>query len=62
MTSRARRRVIVDDIIGTAGTLAAAAEAVSDAGASRIYAAATHGHFSGDAWENLRLAASSRWS
>ena len=45
--------LIVDDIIGTAGTLAAAAQAVRDAGARRIYAAATHGNFSGDAWENL---------
>ncbi|MGO9903154.1 MAG: ribose-phosphate diphosphokinase [Solirubrobacteraceae bacterium] len=48
--------LIVDDIIGTAGTLAAAAQAVRDAGARRIYAAATHGNFSGDAWENLAAA------
>jgi ribose-phosphate pyrophosphokinase len=45
--------LIVDDMIGTAGTLAAAAQAVRDAGARRIYAAATHGNFSGNAWENL---------
>ena len=45
--------LIVDDIIGTAGTLAAAAQAVRDAGARRVYAAATHGNFSGRAWENL---------
>ncbi|HUY59949.1 MAG TPA: ribose-phosphate pyrophosphokinase [Solirubrobacteraceae bacterium] len=45
--------VIVDDIIGTAGTLKAAADAVRDAGASRLYAAATHGLFSGNAFENL---------
>ncbi len=48
--------LIVDDIIGTAGTLSAAAQAVRDAGARRIYAAATHGNFSGDAWENLASA------
>jgi ribose-phosphate pyrophosphokinase len=48
--------VLVDDIIDTAGTLKAAAEAVQDAGARRVYAAATHGVFSGDAWENLRAA------
>jgi len=48
--------LIVDDIIGTAGTLAAAAQAVRDAGARRIYAAATHGNFSGQAWENLARA------
>jgi ribose-phosphate pyrophosphokinase len=50
---RDKTAVIVDDIIGTAGTLRAAADAVKDAGASRVYAAATHGLFSGDAYENL---------
>ena len=45
--------VLVDDIIDTAGTLKAAAQAVRDAGAQRVYAAATHGVFSGNAWENL---------
>ncbi len=48
--------LIVDDIIGTAGTLKAAAQAVRDAGARRLYAAATHGNFSGDAWQNLAAA------
>ena len=48
--------VLVDDIIDTAGTLKAAAMAVRDAGARRIYAAATHGVFSGNAWENLASA------
>jgi ribose-phosphate pyrophosphokinase len=48
--------VLVDDIIGTAGTLKAAARAVYDAGARRVYAAATHGNFSGNAWENLASA------
>ena len=48
--------VIVDDIIDTAGTLKAAAQAVHDAGARRVYAAATHGVFSGNAWENLAAA------
>jgi ribose-phosphate pyrophosphokinase len=48
--------LLVDDMIGTAGTLAAAAQAVKDAGARRIYAAATHGNFSGNAWENLTSA------
>jgi ribose-phosphate pyrophosphokinase len=48
--------VLVDDIIATAGTLRAAAQAVRDAGARRIYAAATHGEFSGDAWQNLATA------
>lgn len=45
--------VLVDDIIDTAGTLKAAAQVVHDAGARRVFAAATHGVFSGNAWENL---------
>ena len=53
---RGKTAVIVDDIIGTAGTLKAAADAVLDAGASRVYAAATHGLFSGNAFENLAAA------
>jgi ribose-phosphate pyrophosphokinase len=48
--------VIVDDIIGTAGTLKAAAQAIHSGGAARVYAAATHGNFSGNAWENLDAA------
>jgi ribose-phosphate pyrophosphokinase len=48
--------VLVDDIIDTAGTLKAAARAVHEAGARRVYAAATHGVFSGNAWENLASA------
>ncbi len=51
-----RTALIVDDMIGTAGTLKAAALAVHDAGAKRVYAAATHGNFSGNAWENLAAA------
>ena len=53
---RDKTALLVDDMIGTAGTLAAAAQAVRDAGARRIYAAATHGNFSGHAWENLAAA------
>jgi ribose-phosphate pyrophosphokinase len=48
--------VIVDDLIDTAGTLRAAAETVRAAGAKAVYAAATHGVFSGRAWENLEAA------
>ena len=48
--------LLVDDMITTAGTLAAAAQAVRDAGAKRIFVAATHGNFSGNAWENLASA------
>ena len=45
--------VIIDDIIDTAGTLCAAAETLLDHGAAKVYAAATHGVFSGAAYENL---------
>ena len=48
-----RRAVIVDDIIDTGGTLAAGAQTVIDAGASEVYAVATHGLFSGQAFETL---------
>jgi ribose-phosphate pyrophosphokinase len=53
---RDKTAVIVDDMIDTAGTLKAAAQAVHEAGAKRIYAAATHGVFSGNAFENLEQA------
>jgi ribose-phosphate pyrophosphokinase len=45
--------VIVDDIIDTAGTLRAAGETVLAAGATKVYAAATHAVFSGGAFETL---------
>jgi ribose-phosphate pyrophosphokinase len=48
-----RVAVIVDDIIDTGGTLSAGAQTVLDAGASAVYAVATHGIFSGNAFETL---------
>jgi ribose-phosphate pyrophosphokinase len=45
--------VLVDDMIDTAGTLAAAARTVLEEGAARVIAAATHGVFSGPAYERL---------
>jgi ribose-phosphate pyrophosphokinase len=51
---RGKTAVIVDDMIDTAGTLCAAAKTVKEAGAERVYAAATHAVFSGNAFENLR--------
>jgi ribose-phosphate pyrophosphokinase len=45
--------VLVDDMIDTAGTLSAAARAVMDEGAARVIAVATHGVFSGPAYERL---------
>ena len=53
---RGKTAVIVDDIIDTAGTLQAAARTVKEAGAEKVYAAATHAIFSGDAYENLEAA------
>jgi ribose-phosphate pyrophosphokinase len=51
---KGRKAVIVDDMIDTGGTLAAGAQTVLDAGASEVYAVATHGLFSGDAFNTLR--------
>jgi ribose-phosphate pyrophosphokinase len=45
--------VIVDDIIDTGGTLAAGAQTVLDSGAAKVFAVATHGLFSGRAYETL---------
>lgn len=53
---RGKTAIVIDDIIDTAGTLCAAGEALMKAGARRVLAAATHGVFSGAAFE--RLAAS----
>jgi len=50
---KGKTAVIVDDLIDTAGTLRAAAEAVKGEGAKRVLAAATHPVFSGNAFENL---------
>lgn len=49
-----RCAVLIDDIIDTAGTLCAGARVVKEAGATRIFAAATHGLLSGRAVERLR--------
>jgi ribose-phosphate pyrophosphokinase len=53
---KGKTAIIVDDMIDTGGTLAAAGRTVLDEGASRVYAAATHAVFSGNAWENLAKA------
>ena len=50
---KGRKAVIVDDMIDTGGTLAVGAQTVLDAGASEVYAVATHGLFSGNAFETL---------
>jgi ribose-phosphate pyrophosphokinase len=51
---KGKTAVIVDDIIGTGSTLSAAAQTVLDEGAERVFAVATHGLFSGDAFRNLQ--------
>ena len=45
--------VLVDDIVDTAGTLTQAAKAIVDAGATSVYAFATHGVLSGPAIERI---------
>jgi ribose-phosphate pyrophosphokinase len=45
--------VLVDDMIDTAGTICAAADQLTQRGASRVIAATTHGVFSGQALERL---------
>jgi ribose-phosphate pyrophosphokinase len=50
---RGKTAVLVDDMIDTAGTLCAAANTVLEEGAARVIATATHGVFSGPAYERL---------
>ncbi len=51
---RGQEVVVVDDMIDTAGTLVKAAQALKDQGATRVYAAASHGVLSGPAIQRLR--------
>lgn len=51
---------IIDDLVSTGGTLARAAATCRAAGASEVYAAATHGLFTGDASRVLGEAALDR--
>ena len=45
--------IMIDDMIDTAGTLIEGAKKVRENGATRVYAAATHGLFSAPAYERL---------
>ena len=45
--------IIIDDMIDTAGTLCKAADILTENGASKVYAFATHGVFSGKAYQNI---------
>ena len=49
-----RTCVLIDDMIDTAGTIVAAAEQLVEKGASKVYAACTHGVFSGPAIDRLK--------
>jgi ribose-phosphate pyrophosphokinase len=55
-----RRCVIIDDMIDTAGTVTAAAELLAEAGASDIWAMATHGVLSDPAADRLKASPISR--
>src|SRR5947199_154902 len=50
---RGKTAVLVDDMIDTAGALRAAARTVLDEGAARVIAVATHGVFSGPAFDRV---------
>jgi ribose-phosphate pyrophosphokinase len=49
--------ILVDDMIDTAGTITNAANALKDLGAKNVYAACTHGVFSGPAIERINSSA-----
>ena len=49
-----RTCVLIDDMIDTAGTIVAAADQLTERGASAVYCAATHGVFSGPAIDRLK--------
>jgi ribose-phosphate pyrophosphokinase len=50
---KGKQCIIVDDMIDTAGTLAGAAKALMDHGATRVVACATHGVLSGPAIQRI---------
>jgi len=50
---RGKVAILSDDMILTGGTLVAGATALRAAGATEVYACATHGLFSGDAFERI---------
>lgn len=51
---RGRNAIILDDMIDTGGTLTKVADAIKNAGAIKVYAAASHGVLSGQAIEKIQ--------
>ncbi|MFI5307178.1 MAG: ribose-phosphate pyrophosphokinase [Polyangiales bacterium] len=51
---KGRDCIILDDMIDTAGTLCNAAQALAEAGAQKVFAAATHGVLSGPAVQRIK--------
>ncbi len=56
LRTKGRDVVIVDDIISTGGTIAAAAEMLYEQGAKSVHAACVHGVFTGGAYTHLAAA------
>lgn len=50
---KGKRAILIDDMIDTAGTITLAAQALEDAGATEVYACATHAVLSGPAVDRL---------
>ncbi|MCR6515024.1 MAG: ribose-phosphate diphosphokinase [Clostridium sp.] len=48
-----KRCILIDDMIDTAGTIANAANALKELGATKVYACCTHGVLSGPAFERI---------
>ena len=51
---KGRNAIILDDMIDTGGTLTKVADAIKNAGAIKVYAAASHGVLSGQAIEKIQ--------
>ncbi|CAL9729599.1 ribose-phosphate pyrophosphokinase 5 [Monosporozyma unispora] len=47
--------ILIDDLIDTSYTITRAAQLLKDQGATKVYALATHGVFSGDALDRIKL-------
>lgn len=54
---RGKRVILVDDLIDTGGTIVNAANALTEIGATEVYACCTHGLLSGPAIERIRTSA-----